>query len=206
MYGSSIENTVYPIPGRDYVYQNPSTPDPELFDVCLHNLIRKKLKPFAEELRKFDELFKRNSAGVAPENIIEYNKLLSKATQEELKHYDVIFCTTAVATNPKFQKATKGKVFQLIIDEAGMCTEPETMAPIIATEAEQVVLIGDHKQLQPIVTCREAGGLGLSKSLFERYSDNSVFLDSQYRMVNFPSYQSSTYSVKIILSIILKTY
>lgn len=36
-----------------------------------------------------------------------------------------------------------------------MCTEPETLAPIISSKAEQVVLIGDHKQLQPVVLCSE---------------------------------------------------
>lgn len=64
-----------------------------------------------------------------------------------------------------------------------MCTEPETLAPIIATKADQVVLIGDHKQLQPIILCSEASDLGLSKSLFERYANSAVFLDTQYRMV-----------------------
>jgi superfamily I DNA and/or RNA helicase len=43
------------------------------------------------------------------------------------------------------------------------------MATIIATKAEQVVLIGDHKQLQPVIMCRSAAQLGLEKSLFERY-------------------------------------
>ncbi|XP_061168133.1 helicase with zinc finger domain 2-like [Saccostrea echinata] len=178
MYGSSIENTVYPIPGRDYINRTScrdNRPDPDLADVSLHNLVRKDGKPFASELKQLDKLFQKNPEEVDPEKIIEYMKILSKATQEELKHYDVIFCTTSVATNPKLLKATKGKVFQLIIDEAGMCTEPETIAPIIATEAEQVVHIGDHKQLQPIIICPEAGRLGLSKTLFERYSDNAVF-------------------------------
>ncbi|XP_061168137.1 helicase with zinc finger domain 2-like [Saccostrea echinata] len=198
MYGSSIESTVYPIPGRDYINQTSckdNRPDFDLEEVSLHNLIRVKDKEFAEELRQFDKLFRENPDGtcIDPEKVIEYKKLLSKATEEELKHYDVIFCTTAVATNAKFLKATKNKIFQLIIDEAGMCTEPETMAPIIAAKPDQVVLIGDHKQLQPIIICEEAAKLGLSTSLFERYADNAVFLDIQYRMnekiCEFPSKQ-----------------
>ncbi|XP_062574953.1 helicase with zinc finger domain 2-like [Saccostrea cucullata] len=196
MYGSSIENTVFPIPGREYINKTSKTdnrPDPDLADVSLHNVIRKDGKPYARELKQLDKLFQINPEGVDPEKIIKYMKILSKATQEELKHYDVIFCTTSVATNPKLLKATQGKVFQLIIDEAGMCTEPETIAPIIATKAEQVVLIGDHKQLQPIIICPEACRLGLSKSLFQRHSDNAVELKSQYRMnpkiCEFPSKQ-----------------
>ncbi|CAG2250013.1 unnamed protein product [Mytilus edulis] len=63
-----------------------------------------------------------------------------------------------------------------------MCTEPESMAAIIATRAEQVVLIGDHKQLRPIVMSTEAAKLGLEKSLFERYAHKATLLTSQYRM------------------------
>ena len=37
---------------------------------------------------------------------------------------------------------------QLIIDESGMCMEPESLIPIIHFNPEQVVLIGDHKQLR----------------------------------------------------------
>ena len=58
-------------------------------------------------------------------------------------------------------------IFQVIVDEAGMCPEPQCLVPIIATKAEQVVLIGDHKQLRPIILCKQAGELGLNTSLFE---------------------------------------
>lgn len=71
-----------------------------------------------------------------------------------------------------------------------MCPEPQCLVPIIATKAEQVVLIGDHKQLRPIIMCREAGQLGLETSLFERYATSSsscnvqfIMLNEQYRMV-----------------------
>ena len=64
------------------------------------------------------------------------------------------------------------------------------MVPIIANKAEQVVLIGDHKQLRPIIMCKEAAELGLEKSLFEKYwesksarSVQKTMLETQYRMV-----------------------
>ena len=81
-------------------------------------------------------------------------------------------------------------LFQIIIDEAGMCQEPHCLVPIIATKAKQVVLIGDHKQLRPIIISKEAAELGLETSLFERYGNNHsstnmafVMLNTQYRMV-----------------------
>ena len=157
MYGSSLENTIFPMPNRDYINQSSckdNRPDSELAQISLHNLIRQKDRPYAEKITIFDNKFKDSPDEVTPEDIMNYKKFVRQAGQEELQKYDVIFCTTAVAANPKFLRATKGKIFQLIIDEAGI-------APIIATEAEQVVLIGNHKQLQPINICPEAAKLGL---------------------------------------------
>lgn len=47
----------------------------------------------------------------------------------------------------------------------------------------QVVLLGDHKQLRPIVKNEHARRLGMTRSLFERYMDRALLLDTQYRMV-----------------------
>ena len=79
---------------------------------------------------------------------------------------------------------------QLIIDECAMSTEPQSMVPIVANQAQQVVLIGDHKQLRPIIKCQPAAELGLDQSLFERlflkFPAYTVFLSTQYRMVRTP--------------------
>jgi superfamily I DNA and/or RNA helicase len=76
------------------------------------------------------------------------------------------------------------KVRQLIVDEAGMCMEPECLVPLKTFESiKQVVLIGDHRQLQPIIKNSIAKDRGLNKSLFERYEERAVKLDIQYRMV-----------------------
>lgn len=80
-----------------------------------------------------------------------------------------------------------------------MCPEPQCLVPIIATKAEQVVLIGDHKQLRPIIMSREAAVLGLETSLFERYAKTDAkdahnikftMLEEQYRMASVTSYYS----------------
>ena len=79
-------------------------------------------------------------------------------------------------------------IVQLIIDECAMSPEPQSMVPIIATQAQQVVLIGDHKQLRPIIKCQPAAELGLDQSLFERlflkFPAYTIFLRIQYRMVS----------------------
>ncbi|KAI0270758.1 AAA domain-containing protein [Gloeopeniophorella convolvens] len=55
-----------------------------------------------------------------------------------------------------------------------------------ADVSQHVVLIGDHKQLPPVIRSREAQIRGLNISLFERLTEEgvvpSIMLDTQYRM------------------------
>ena len=64
-----------------------------------------------------------------------------------------------------------------------MCMELESLVPITFSRAKQVVLIGDHKQLQPVVKDQQAMTLDLNISMFERLSDRAQMLKLQYRMV-----------------------
>ena len=64
-----------------------------------------------------------------------------------------------------------------------MCKEPESLIPVVSTCAQQVILVGDHKQLQPIILEKRAKSLGLGRSLFQRYAKNAKMLTKQYRMV-----------------------
>ena len=65
-----------------------------------------------------------------------------------------------------------------IVDEAGQLTEPLTLGLIL--RARRFVLIGDDRQLPPVVRTR-----GLAHSMFERLKKDSgaiTLLDTQYRM------------------------
>jgi len=186
-YGSSIEDQEFPIPGKmsSLGRGERAVADEELREVSMHILIRQLGKPYQEEIATFDRQFRQHPDGVDYKDVKKYRKIIRKAVIEEVKYYDVIFCTTAMATNLKVMKGTNGRIFQIIIDECGMSTEPDSMSAIIATRSQQVVLIGDHKQLRPIVMCSEAANLGLEKSLFERYASKATMLTSQYRMVGY---------------------
>ena len=73
---------------------------------------------------------------------------------------------------------------QVLIDEATQGIEPETMIPIV-TGAKQLVMVGDHQQLPPVVCCKGAAKAGLGQSLFERLvlrGQNANRLTIQYRM------------------------
>nr|XP_022316697.1 helicase with zinc finger domain 2-like [Crassostrea virginica] len=144
LYGNSLENKDFPTLGKYFSVrgsERDSKPDPKLMDISVHRLIRLEDKPNSEEIRKFDDLFQKYSKREYEptlENLKTYRRITSLVAQEELKQHRVIFCTTAVATSPRFIKALTGNIQQLIIDEAGMCTEPESIAAIIATKAQQI--------------------------------------------------------------------
>ena len=86
------------------------------------------------------------------------------------------------------------RVRHVIIDEASMCLEAETLVALSAAgqELQQVVLLGDHKQLGAVVSCSAPRRLGLGKSLFEVLyeaagagkSYSTCMLQTQYRMVS----------------------
>lgn len=96
--------------------------------------------------------------------------------------------TCAGAGNPVF----KGVKFpRVIIDEATQSTEVSTLIPL-GRQCQELVLIGDSKQLPPVVLSEREKGL--EKTLFDRLRPNEEeFLNDQRRMhpdiVKFPSEQ-----------------
>lgn len=111
----------------------------------------------------------------------EYKRLRNKAEQFLLSKSEVICCTCAGSFDPRL----KTFLFtQVLIDEATQATEPECLLPIL-TGAKQVIMVGDHCQLGPVVMCKKAAGAGYNRSLFERlvHLGNRPFrLHIQYRM------------------------
>ncbi len=72
----------------------------------------------------------------------------------------------------------------VIVDEASQMTEPSILAAI--TKGNRFILVGDEKQLPPLIQSTQAEKLGLGTSLFERlkklYPNACVMLQYQYRM------------------------
>ncbi|OCF74278.1 hypothetical protein I204_04648 [Kwoniella mangroviensis CBS 8886] len=111
--------------------------------------------------------------------------------REVLLDADVI-CTTCLSAT---SRALQGIDFPIVfLDEASMATEPLSLVPL-TKGSSHVAIIGDHKQLPPVILSPEALAGGLATSLFERliHEGNipSIMLDTQYRMhstlSSFPS-------------------
>jgi regulator of nonsense transcripts 1 len=72
----------------------------------------------------------------------------------------------------------------VLIDEATQATEPECLIPLVLG-AKQVILIGDHCQLGPVVQSKTAAKHGFGQSMFERMVKMGIRplrLEVQYRM------------------------
>ncbi|XP_061486900.1 helicase with zinc finger domain 2 [Rhineura floridana] len=193
VYGDTIETMDFPYPGSSLHIsrkaQRDSKPKPEIRDITLHYVIRRPSNPFGPEICKFDARVKRGEE-ITEDEIVKYKKLVSSARVHELQRHDVILCTCSASCANTLTEHLHVK--QVLIDECAMSTEPETLIPLVSyKKLEKVVLLGDHKQLRPVVHNDFCKTLGMETSLFERYKHRALMLDTQYRMhrdiCQFPS-------------------
>ncbi|XP_065832420.1 3'-5' exoribonuclease HELZ2-like isoform X4 [Oscarella lobularis] len=163
-----------------------SSESSDLRDIALHRKIRdtsnlnQTVRLKAKKIFDTEKVFARmKRAKDLPTRgmVTQYRTLVKEAEAIEIKNADIILCTCIQAGSGKLKNSVMA---QCIVDEAGQCMEPETLVAI-ARALEKVILIGDHKQLQPVVQDRRVS-VALSRSLFERLSHRSCLLDTQYRM------------------------
>ncbi|XP_069727596.1 3'-5' exoribonuclease HELZ2 [Phaenicophaeus curvirostris] len=192
VYGEAMEAMEYPYPGSNRHVSRKALrdakPKRELSEIILHHRIRRPPNPRWREICDFDARMKRGEQ-ITEEETKKYKCHLAAARSYELMKHNVILCTCSAASASSLEKLN---VKQIIIDECAMSTEPETLIPLVShCYAEKVVLLGDHKQLRPVVNHDFCKSLGMEKSLFERYRSQAWMLDTQYRMhkaiCEFPS-------------------
>ncbi|EPX74570.1 uncharacterized protein SOCG_02053 [Schizosaccharomyces octosporus yFS286] len=109
-------------------------------------------------------------------------RILIAAAERELLRAAHVICCTCVGAGDK--RVAKYRFRSVLIDEATQASEAECMIPLVLG-AKQVVLVGDHQQLGPVVMNKKVAQARLSQSLFERMIilGNSPFrLVVQYRM------------------------
>jgi len=158
-----------------------------------HRAIDNVLEKLLEE--GFTDFLRIGSHEVVAENIFPYlvqerckDYLFAdlKKVHEEISGFPVVACSSAAAVSSGLIRRLGFDV--AVVDEAGQLTEPSTLAIIL--RAKKFILVGDHKQLPPVIQNQEAIKSGFSRSLFERLiSLNSgknaqvlVTLGEQYRM------------------------
>lgn len=148
--------------------------------LTLHTLVRHLNTPDKAELRKLFML-KEEIGDLNASDAKKFRYLKAQAEKEILQAADVI-CTTCVgAGDPRVANL---RFRQLLIDESTQAMEAECFIPIVLG-VKQLVLVGDHCQLGPVVMCKKAAKAGLTQSLFERLvllGVRPIRLQVQYRM------------------------
>ncbi|KAK0151478.1 Regulator of nonsense transcripts 1 [Merluccius polli] len=146
--------------------------------LALHNQTRNMES--MPELQKLQQL-KDETGELSSSDEKRYRALKRTAERELLMNADVICCTCVGARDPRLAKM---QFRSILIDESTQATEPECMVPVVLG-AKQLILVGDHCQLGPVVMCKKAAKAGLSQSLFERLvvlGIRPIRLQVQYRM------------------------
>ncbi|GAV05937.1 hypothetical protein RvY_15988-2, partial [Ramazzottius varieornatus] len=132
------------------------------------------------ELNKLQKL-KGETGELSDKDERRYRSLRVQVEQELLSSADVV-CTTCVgAGDPRIGKL---KFRVVLIDESTQAIEPECLIPIVMG-CKQLVLVGDHCQLGPVVMSKDVAAAGLSSSMFERLIALGLRahrLQVQYRM------------------------
>jgi len=185
LYSASIERASYPLPSHFLQLVSPEllTPsDEQLRDISLHHMVHGSNGMSADEqlIRDVDERIRAGDGTIDVESMRQYKEAIRRVEIQKLREAEIILCTCSTSCLSKISQATN--IQQLLIDESGMCTEPETLIPVVYSRATQVVLLGDHPQLEPIVMDNTARKCGLARSLFESYASKAIMLTRQYRM------------------------
>jgi len=152
--------------------------DTPVAHLALHNQIKNMEN--SGELHKL-QLLKEETGELSSNDEKRYRILRKQSEKELLDLADVICCTCIGAGDPRLSRM---KFSSILIDESMQSTEPECMVPAVLG-AKQLILVGDHCQLGPVVMCKKAANGGLSQSLFERLVVLGIRpfrLEVQYRM------------------------
>uniref|UniRef100_A0A7N0UWV1 Helicase ATP-binding domain-containing protein n=1 Tax=Kalanchoe fedtschenkoi TaxID=63787 RepID=A0A7N0UWV1_KALFE len=148
--------------------------------LTLHYQVRHLDTSDKSELHKL-QLLKDEQGELSSSDEKKY-KALKRATEREIaQSADVICCTCVGAGDPRLANF---RFRQVLIDESTQATEPECLIPLVLG-VKQVVLVGDHCQLGPVIMCKKAARAGLAQSLFERLvllGVRPIRLQVQYRM------------------------
>jgi len=152
-------------------------------ELTLHNMVKELSSAEGagrEQLRKLQQLKDEQGELVAADEK-KYRQLRSQAERDILQAADVI-CTTCVgAGDPRLSNM---RFRQVLIDEATQAMESEALIPVVLG-AKQLIMVGDHCQLGPVIMCKKAAKAGLTQSLFERLvilGIRPIRLQVQYRM------------------------
>lgn len=148
--------------------------------LSLHNLVVQYAANANDDLHRYITL-KKTQGELNTRDRKRYLHLLRNTEDMILKSADVICCTCVGSGDLRLRRF---RFKQVLVDECTQAAEPEALIPLVKG-AKQVVLVGDHCQLGPVIMAQRAANAGLNVSLFERLiilGIRPIRLQVQYRM------------------------
>lgn len=145
--------------------------------LSLHHLVAQSAQGELKNLLRL----KKEAGELSSRDFTKMIALTRKAERHILKSADVVCCTCIGAGD---RRLASMQFKTVLIDESTQASEPEVLVPI-SKGAKQVILVGDHQQLGPVILDKRAGDAGLRQSLFERLvilGHVPIRLEVQYRM------------------------
>jgi DNA replication ATP-dependent helicase Dna2 len=129
----------------------------------------------------FKEIVRLGVEQAMSPDVVKFSLQQKKMKYEALLKTPIIAATTSTISRSIYDDLNFDTV---IIDEASQMAEPFILSAV--TKGSRFILVGDDKQLPPLVQSGQAERLGLGISLFERlrkfHPEVSVLLKYQYRM------------------------
>ncbi|KAM9914035.1 hypothetical protein OXX69_001030 [Metschnikowia pulcherrima] len=147
-----------------------------MLEHCSSSLAADSLSP------KLQKLYAKYKQGyeLAPKDLTKLMGSLRASEKAILKGADVV-CSTCIGA---MDSRLSGSFSTVLIDESTQACELEALIPVVKG-AKQLILVGDHHQLGPVIIDKRASKAGLSQSLFERLialGHVPSRLEIQYRM------------------------
>ena len=144
--------------------------------------INKNPKKYQELINLIDK--KQRNGVLSEKDYKRYKEKKADVEDEIIEDADIVLSTL---NNSADERLRNYHFSYILIDEAAQALEADTILPLIH-QAQMVVLIGDDKQLGPLVHSERAKSAGFNISLFQRlhllYQDAPfiTLLNEQYRM------------------------
>lgn len=149
-------------------------------NTAVDNIVRQYLKTIKDENAR-QEIVRLGIEQAIDPKVVELSLQHKKLSYQDLKKTPIVAATTSTISRSIYDDLNFDTV---ILDEASQMTEPSVLSAI--TKGYRFILVGDDKQLPPLVQSTQAEKLGLGTSLFERlrklHPNACILLRYQYRM------------------------
>ena len=183
------------------------TPSNSAVDLIFNKINEEQI--FNENLKKFiPKIYRYKGKDIKDcSNIRENNKINIEKDEDMIKNHNIIF-TSFNSSGDSFL-LDLSLTFSIIMDEAAQCNISTSLIPLL-NKFNNLIMIGDQKQLSSFTLSPNVKKTGFTNSLFEylysKPQQKKIMLKMQYRMnskiCSFIS--SSFYNSKLINSIFIQ--